>query len=120
GAGWPDEVGVAPGHTGGSLCGAGLSGDKVATIGAERLTNHALRIGHLEEFVAHSAAISAPRPPTLERGGALHRGRRPASLPQSAGPHATGSLSSRHTRRSSSSPRFWASCSTCGPPTRTL
>jgi glyoxylase-like metal-dependent hydrolase (beta-lactamase superfamily II)/rhodanese-related sulfurtransferase len=70
----PDDVEIDPGHTGGSLCGAGLSGDKVSTIGSERLTNHALRIGGLEEFVAHSAAISAPRPPTVERVVALNRG----------------------------------------------
>ena len=70
----PDDVEVDPGHTGGSLCGAGLSGDKVSTIGSERLTNHALAIGDLQEFVAHSAAISAPRPPTVERVVGLNRG----------------------------------------------
>jgi glyoxylase-like metal-dependent hydrolase (beta-lactamase superfamily II)/rhodanese-related sulfurtransferase len=70
----PDEVEVDPGHTGGSLCGAGLSRDRVSTIGSERLTNHALAIGDLQEFVAHSAAISAPRPPTVERVVALNRG----------------------------------------------
>src|SRR6476660_5954100 len=70
----PDDVEVDPGHTGGSLCGAGLSRDRVSTIGSERLTNHALAIGDLQEFVAHSAAISAPRPPTVERVVALNRG----------------------------------------------
>ena len=70
----PDDVEVDPGHTGGSLCGAGLSRDKVSTVGSERLTNHALAIGDLQEFVAHSAAISAPRPPTVERVVALNRG----------------------------------------------
>src|SRR6478672_10432091 len=70
----PDDVEVDPGHTGGSLCGAGLSGDRVSTIASERLTNQALRIGDLEEFVAHSAAISAPRPPTVERVVGLNRG----------------------------------------------
>ena len=70
----PDETEVDPGHTGGSLCGAGLSGAKVSTIGSERLSNQALRIGDLQEFVAHSAAISAPRPPTVERVVALNRG----------------------------------------------
>ena len=70
----PDETEVDPGHTGGSLCGIGLRGDKVSTIGSERLTNHALAIEDLQEFVAHSAAISAPRPPTVERVVALNRG----------------------------------------------
>ena len=70
----PDETEVDPGHTGGSLCGAGLRGDKTSTIGMERLSNEALKIGDLQEFVAHSAAISAPRPPTVERVVALNRG----------------------------------------------
>ena len=70
----PDDVEVDPGHTGGSLCGAGLSRDKVSTIGMQRLSNEALRIADLQEFVAHSAAISAPRPPTVERVVALNRG----------------------------------------------
>jgi glyoxylase-like metal-dependent hydrolase (beta-lactamase superfamily II)/rhodanese-related sulfurtransferase len=70
----PDGTEVDPGHTGGSLCGAGLGGEKTSTIGMERLSNQALRIGDLQEFVAHSAAISAPRPPTVERVVALNRG----------------------------------------------
>ena len=32
----PDETEVDPGHTGGSLCGAGLRGEKTSTIGMER------------------------------------------------------------------------------------
>jgi hydroxyacylglutathione hydrolase len=40
----------------------------------ERLSNQALRIGDLHEFVAHSAGISAPRPPTVDRVVALNRG----------------------------------------------
>jgi glyoxylase-like metal-dependent hydrolase (beta-lactamase superfamily II)/rhodanese-related sulfurtransferase len=70
----PEATEVDPGHTGGSLCGAGLSRDRVSTIRAERLTNHALAISDVQEFVAHSAAISAPRPPTVERVVALNRG----------------------------------------------
>jgi glyoxylase-like metal-dependent hydrolase (beta-lactamase superfamily II) len=70
----PDETEVDPGHTGGSLCGAGLSDEKVSTIRIERLSNEALRIGDVQEFVAHSAAISAPRPPTVEWVVELNRG----------------------------------------------
>ena len=70
----PDETEVDPGHTGGSLCGAGLSGDRTSTIGAERRTNVALAIDDPQEFVAHSASIAAPRPPTVERVVALNRG----------------------------------------------
>jgi len=70
----PDETEVDPGHTGGSLCASGLTVDKTSTIGSERRTNHALSISGVQEFVAHSASIAAPRPPTVERVVALNRG----------------------------------------------
>jgi hydroxyacylglutathione hydrolase len=73
-AGLPEETEVDPGHTGGSLCGAGLGSARVSTIRSERLTNHALQIDDLQEFVAHSAGIAAPRPPTVERVVELNRG----------------------------------------------
>jgi rhodanese-related sulfurtransferase len=40
----------------------------------ERLSNAALAIRDLQDFVSHSAGISAPRPPTVERVVALNRG----------------------------------------------
>jgi hydroxyacylglutathione hydrolase len=40
----------------------------------EKLSNQALAIGDMREFVAHSASIAAPRPPTVERVVALNRG----------------------------------------------
>ncbi|HSC49285.1 MAG TPA: MBL fold metallo-hydrolase [Gaiellaceae bacterium] len=101
----PDETEVDPGHTGGSLCGAGLSNERRSTIGMERLSNEALRIGDIHEFVAHSAGISAPRPPTVERVVELNRGPFLAAQPplellgeprgqlldvRSAGEHAVG------------------------------
>jgi len=70
----PDDTEIDPGHTGGSLCGAGLSGEKVSTLGMQRLSNAALKIDDVEEFVSHSAGISAPRPPTVEEVVALNRG----------------------------------------------
>ena len=73
-AGLPDDTEIDPGHTGGSLCGAGLSGEKVSTLGMQRLSNAALKIDDVEEFVSHSAGISAPRPPTVEEVVALNRG----------------------------------------------
>jgi glyoxylase-like metal-dependent hydrolase (beta-lactamase superfamily II)/rhodanese-related sulfurtransferase len=73
-AGLPDETEIDPGHTGGSLCGAGLSREKVSTMALQRLSNPALKIDDVEQFVAHSAGISAPRPPTVERVVALNRG----------------------------------------------
>ena len=73
-AGLPADTQVDPGHTGGSLCGAGLSSDRTSTIASERKTNHALTFSDTQEFVAYSAAIAAPRPPTVERVVALNRG----------------------------------------------
>jgi glyoxylase-like metal-dependent hydrolase (beta-lactamase superfamily II) len=81
-AGLPDEIEVDPGHTGGSLCGAGLSSEKVSTIGMERLSNSALAITDEQEFVSHSAAIAAPRPPTVERVVELNRGPFLSAQPQ--------------------------------------
>jgi hydroxyacylglutathione hydrolase len=73
-AGLPDETEIDPGHTGGSLCGAGLSRERVSTMRMEKLSNHALAIEDVQEFVAHSTGIAAPRPPTVERVVELNRG----------------------------------------------
>ncbi len=70
----PDGTEVDPGHIGGSLCASGISSDRSSTVGAERRTNRALSQPGLQEFVAASASISAPRPPTVERVVALNRG----------------------------------------------
>jgi hydroxyacylglutathione hydrolase len=40
----------------------------------EKLSNHALAIEDVQEFVAHSTGIAAPRPPTVERVVELNRG----------------------------------------------
>jgi hydroxyacylglutathione hydrolase len=73
-AGLPDDTEIDPGHTGGSLCGAGLSRERVSTLRLEKLSNQALAIHDVQEFVAHSAGIAAPRPPTVERVVGLNRG----------------------------------------------
>ena len=73
-AGLPDDTEVDPGHTGGSLCGAGLSRERVSTLRMEKLSNHALAIEDVQEFVAHATGIAAPRPPTVERVVELNRG----------------------------------------------
>jgi glyoxylase-like metal-dependent hydrolase (beta-lactamase superfamily II)/rhodanese-related sulfurtransferase len=70
----PDRVAVFPGHLAGSLCGAAMSSDPCSTIGAEKRSNHALRIPELAAFVAESASISTPRPPNIERIVDLNRG----------------------------------------------
>ena len=70
----PEETGVHPGHVAGSLCATGISDARSSTIAVERLANRALSFADLQEFVADSAAVSAPRPPTIERVVALNRG----------------------------------------------
>jgi glyoxylase-like metal-dependent hydrolase (beta-lactamase superfamily II) len=70
----PGETEVDPGHTGGSLCASGITSDRSSTIAAELRTNHALSHSGLQDFVAASASISSPRPPTVERVVALNRG----------------------------------------------
>ena len=73
----PDGVEVYPGHVAGSLCGgAGMSSKGSSTIGFERRFNAALGRagGPIDEFVRHSAAVDAPKPPNLQRIVALNQG----------------------------------------------
>jgi glyoxylase-like metal-dependent hydrolase (beta-lactamase superfamily II) len=70
----PGETEVDPGHTGGSLCASGITSERSSTIAAELRTNHALSYSDQQDFVAASASISSPRPPTVERVVALNRG----------------------------------------------
>jgi glyoxylase-like metal-dependent hydrolase (beta-lactamase superfamily II)/rhodanese-related sulfurtransferase len=71
----PAETTVYPGHVAGSLCGADLSPARSSTIAAERGSNRALRLSDEEAFVADSAAVTTPRPPTTGRVVELNRGR---------------------------------------------
>jgi glyoxylase-like metal-dependent hydrolase (beta-lactamase superfamily II)/rhodanese-related sulfurtransferase len=70
----PDAYEVYPGHVAGSLCGAAMSPARSTTIAAEKQTNAALVFGELQEFVASSAAVSTPRPPTTARVVELNKG----------------------------------------------
>jgi len=72
--GLPQETEVYPGHVAGSLCATGISSDPSSTIGAELRSNRALAFSDLQEFVAETASVSAPRPPTVEHVVALNRG----------------------------------------------
>ncbi len=69
-----DGVEVYPGHVAGSLCGKAMSSKASTTIGFERRFNPALASADVEAFVLESAAISAPRPPNMERIVELNRG----------------------------------------------
>jgi glyoxylase-like metal-dependent hydrolase (beta-lactamase superfamily II) len=70
----PDSYDVYPGHVAGSLCGAAMSPAHSTTIGVEKRTNVALSFGDMQEFIASSAAVSTPRPPTTARVVALNKG----------------------------------------------
>jgi hydroxyacylglutathione hydrolase len=70
----PGATEVDPGHTGGSLCASGITSDRSSTIAAELRTNHALSYSDQQDFVAASASISSPRPPTVDQVVALNRG----------------------------------------------
>jgi glyoxylase-like metal-dependent hydrolase (beta-lactamase superfamily II)/rhodanese-related sulfurtransferase len=90
-----DGVEVYPGHVAGSLCGKGMSSKASTTIGFERRFNPMLRIGAVDEFVAESASIGAPKPPNLERIVALNRGpwvASPAPLDELAAPPGDAQL----------------------------
>jgi hydroxyacylglutathione hydrolase len=58
----PDHVIVYPSHYGGSVCGRGLSGNPISSIGFERAHNRMLAITDSDEFTAALLA-DAPPPP---------------------------------------------------------
>jgi glyoxylase-like metal-dependent hydrolase (beta-lactamase superfamily II) len=70
----PEDVVVYPGHVAGSLCGVAMKPDRSSTVGAEKRLNAALAHNELEAFVAVSASVSTPRPPTTARVVAINRG----------------------------------------------
>jgi glyoxylase-like metal-dependent hydrolase (beta-lactamase superfamily II)/rhodanese-related sulfurtransferase len=69
-----DGVEVYPGHVAGSLCGKAMSSKASTTIGFERRFNPALAHDDIALFIAESSAISAPRPPNMERIVEMNRG----------------------------------------------
>ena len=60
--GLPDHVLLYPGHYSGSVCGRGLSGHPVSTIGFERRNNRALQLDSEDAFV-ESLLEDIPSPP---------------------------------------------------------
>ena len=69
-----DGVEVFPGHIAGSLCGKSMSSKPSTTIGFERRFNPTLQVTEIQEFIANSAAVSAPKPPNLARIVEANRG----------------------------------------------
>jgi glyoxylase-like metal-dependent hydrolase (beta-lactamase superfamily II) len=68
----PDEVEIYPGHFSGSVCGAGLSGKPMTTVGFERRWNPMLALGR-DAFVEKLADVP-PKPADMERVLAFNRG----------------------------------------------
>jgi glyoxylase-like metal-dependent hydrolase (beta-lactamase superfamily II) len=58
----PDHVVVYPSHFGGSVCGRGLSGNPISSIGFERTHNPLLALEDEEVFAAELLAGLPPRP----------------------------------------------------------
>jgi hydroxyacylglutathione hydrolase len=63
----PDHVVLYPSHYGGSVCGRGLSGNPISSIGFERAHNPLLALGDPEEFADALLADVPPRPPDQDR-----------------------------------------------------
>jgi glyoxylase-like metal-dependent hydrolase (beta-lactamase superfamily II) len=59
----PDDVVVYPSHYGGSVCGRGLSGNPISSIGFERLHNRALQERDAEAFADALLRDLPPAPP---------------------------------------------------------
>jgi glyoxylase-like metal-dependent hydrolase (beta-lactamase superfamily II) len=91
----PDHVLVLPGAFSGSVCGRGLSGNPLSTVGFERRFNRAFGVTDAEAFVALMLRDIPPRPPraaetrainmgTPATGGVPARGARGAAAPAAA------------------------------------
>jgi glyoxylase-like metal-dependent hydrolase (beta-lactamase superfamily II) len=69
----PDYVLALPSHYGGSVCGRGLSGNPLSSIGFERRHNAALATAGVEEFVDALLRDLPPAPPDQARIVAANR-----------------------------------------------
>ena len=69
----PDGVVLYPSHYAGSVCGRGLSGNPVSTVGFERAHNPMLALAHAGEFADALLADMPARPAEQERIVAANR-----------------------------------------------
>lgn len=69
----PAEVELYPGHTSGSVCGAGMSGKPMSTIGFEKRWNPMLALDR-DAFVAALTETIPPRPAEMDRMVAFNLG----------------------------------------------
>ena len=69
----PDHVILYPSHFGGSVCGRGLSGNPVSSIGFERAHNPLLSLADPDAFAAALLSDVPPRPADQAQIVALNR-----------------------------------------------
>lgn len=69
----PDHVVLFPSHYGGSVCGRGLSGNPISSIGFERAHNALLALVDPDEFANALLADAPPRPADQDRIVAANR-----------------------------------------------
>ncbi len=69
----PDHVVLHPSHYGGSVCGRGLSGNPISSIGFERRHNRLLSLSDADSFAAMLLVDPPPRPADQERIVAVNR-----------------------------------------------
>ena len=69
----PDSVVLFPSHYAGSVCGRGLSGNPISSIGFERAHNTMLAHSDVDAFAAALVADTPPRPPEQARIVAANR-----------------------------------------------
>ena len=80
----PDHVGVLPGAFSGSVCGRGLSGVPLSTIGFERRHNRAFSITDRAPFVQYMLRDVPPRPERAAEIRAINMGAGSASVAAAA------------------------------------
>ena len=73
----PDHLALFPAHYSGSVCGRGLSGNPISTVGFERRHNPALRFGSEDEFVVSLLQDIPPAPEQQAAIVAANRAGRP-------------------------------------------
>ncbi|MGD8785628.1 MAG: MBL fold metallo-hydrolase [Thioalkalispiraceae bacterium] len=64
---YPDTTEIYPAHQAGSVCGAGISGKPVSTLGFEKRFNPMLKVTDKHEFVHALTAEIPPRPAEMDR-----------------------------------------------------
>jgi glyoxylase-like metal-dependent hydrolase (beta-lactamase superfamily II) len=69
----PDHVVLYPSHYGGSVCGRGLSGNPISSIGFERTHNELLALDDADSFAEQLLQDMPPRPAEQERIVAANR-----------------------------------------------